>query len=208
MALNLRSLVLRSSAPYGSSSGKVNFYVYSSADAAATLLAAGYFNDARTKLAVNDVITAMCVASGVGDLVTIRVVSVPASGNVLVDLVSGDEVGGEARAVVPTSGGLTTGLLTATDTYIAVTSANADHIVTLPAIADVPLGKEIWGKNGGTAFEMRTPASSTTKINNGQADSNEAVVAANVSFMAKKTAADNWALLTFTGGAVACPTPD
>lgn len=208
MALNLRSLTLNASNPYGSSGAKVNFYSYATADAAATVLAPGYFNDARAKLQVNDIIEAVCVASGVGDPVSIRVTTVPASGNVLTELKGSDEVGGTARAVVATVGGLTTGLILENDTFITVTTADANFIATLPAIANVPLGKEIWGKNGATAFEMRTPASSTTKINNTNADSLEAVVAANVSFMVKKTDVDNWALLTFTGGAVACPTPD
>lgn len=207
MALNIRSLILAESAPYGSSGAYIGFFRYVTADSLATVLGTGYFNDARSKLMAGGVIDVLCGAGGTAQAARLIVTSAPATGNVAV-AVDGPDGEGSARSVVPTADGLTTGLILATDTMLTVASANADHILTLPAIADVPLGKEIWGKNGGTACEMRTPASSTTKINNGQANSNEAVIAANVSFVAKKTAADNWALLTFTGGAVACPTPD
>lgn len=83
------------------------------------------------------------------------------------------------RAVTATADGLTTGLLLATDEYVIVTSANADHIVTLPAIATVSPGKVIKLEAGATAFEVRTPASSGTLINNVDGDgTQEAVVAA------------------------------
>lgn len=208
MALNLRSLTRVATSPYGTAPAKVNFYAYASADAMATILAPGYFNNARDILKANDIIQVVALATGAGDHAQVKMASVPSSGNVLVEMANGGEVGGEARAVVPTADGLTTGLLLAADTYVSVASADANHILTLPAIADVPLGKEIWGKNGATACEMRTPATSNTTINNTDADSTEAVIAANVSFMVKKTSTTNWALLTLTGGAVAAPTPD
>jgi hypothetical protein len=207
MALNKRSFILLHSAPYGSSGAYIGFFAYVTPDSLATVLGTGYFNDIRSKLMAGGVIDVLAGAGGTPQLARLIVTSAPATGNVTVT-VDGPDGEGSAREVVPTSDGLTTGLILATDTMLTVTSGGANDIVTLPAIANVPLGKEIWGKNGGTACEMRTPASSTTKINGGQADSNEAVIAANVSFVVKKTAADNWALLTFTGGAVACPTPD
>lgn len=208
MAHNRRSLALFYSVPYGSGGAKVNFFVCGSADAAATILAAGYFNDDRSKLQANDIILAVAAAGGTGDFLMLRVTSSPASGNVLTELTSGGEVGGSARAVVPTADGLTTGLILASDTYISLAAADANHWATLPAIADVALGKRIVAKNGSTGCELRTPASSGTKINNGAADSNEAIIAANASVFIEKTAADNWSVLTATGGAVACPTPD
>lgn len=210
MSLNLRSLALFASAPYGASTAaasKVNFHVYGTADALATMLAAGYFNGASDKLKVGDIIFAVAGAGTAGvELITLRVSAV-SSGSVTVvaDL---DEAAGSDRAVTSTADGLTTGLLAAGDTFVTVTSAGANNIVTLPAIADVPLGKEIWGKNGGTAFEMRTPSASTTKINGGDAHSNESVVAANATFLAKKVAADEWTLVTYAPGAVAVPVPD
>ncbi|RWN78073.1 MAG: hypothetical protein EOS02_09950 [Mesorhizobium sp.] len=84
MALNLRSLALANSTPYGTAGKTVNWYSYATADAVATVIAAGYFNDARAKLKVNDVIEALCVADGVGDRVSLIVTAAPASGNVTV----------------------------------------------------------------------------------------------------------------------------
>ncbi|WP_127523664.1 hypothetical protein [Mesorhizobium sp. Z1-4] len=210
MSLNLRSLALWASAPFGLSTAaasKVNFYTYASADSLATILAAGYFNDARDKLQVDDVIFVLSAAGGASAFTTIIMDTVPTSGNVLVRGDT-DEGGGEVRAVTATDDGLTTGQLLATDTFVGVTSADANHIVTAPPIADVPLGKEIWGKNGGTAFEFRTPAASNTKINNVDADNTEAAVAANTSFMLKKIAADEWALVTIVAGTIAAPAVD
>lgn len=84
MALVLRSLANFASAPHGSAGATVNFYVYASNDAAATVLAGGYFNEARNKLKVNDVIFIMAVAGGVGDLLIVKVTAAPSTGNVTV----------------------------------------------------------------------------------------------------------------------------
>lgn len=170
--------------------------------------AADYFNAAAKRLPKGSRIGAVMSHAAVPVARDYVVVSNDGATVVIGGETDGEALAAAARAVVPTANGLTTGLLLATDTNVSVASADANHIITLPAIATVPLGKAIWGKNGATACEMRTPAASTTKINNGQADANEAVIAANVSFFARKTAADNWAVLTMTGGAVAAPTPD
>lgn len=84
MALNIRSLALANSTPYGTAGKTVNWYNYGTADAVATVIAAGYFNGARDKLKVNDSIDAMCLADGVGDRVSLIVTAVPAAGNVTV----------------------------------------------------------------------------------------------------------------------------
>lgn len=83
MAFNIRSLSLYASAPVDTNVA-VNFYTYATADAAATVLAAGYFNDARSKLQVNDVIECMAVATGTGDRLKLTVTAAPATGNVTV----------------------------------------------------------------------------------------------------------------------------
>jgi hypothetical protein len=84
MAFNKRSLCLFNSTPYGTASKTVNWYGYATADAAATVVAAGYFNDARDKLKVNDVIMVMAVADGTGDWLLLKATAVPASGDVTV----------------------------------------------------------------------------------------------------------------------------
>lgn len=177
-------------------------------EAPAAVEAAGFFNSAAGRVPKGSIVTA--VMSYAGTPVNKEYVIASNDGTtVVIAGESNDEaLAATPRAVVPTSGGLTTGLILASDTYIAVTSAGANDIVTLPDIATVPLGKEIWGQNGATACEMRTPALSNTTINNGDADSNEGVLAANVAFMVKKISATGWVLLTIVGGAVAAPTPD
>lgn len=212
MALNLRSLVLFASAPYGlavAAADKVNFYTYGTPDALATVLTAGYFNDARNKpVRAGDIVFAVTDMGTAPNLTIIKFTSVPSSGNVLVGTDDDQATVAEARAVVPTDDGLTTGLILASDSFLSVASANAAYWLTLPAIADVPLGKEIWGKIGGTACELRTPAASNTKINGGDADTNESVIAAGATFLAKKVAADEWLFVTYAPGAVAAPVPD
>lgn len=84
MAYLARSLVLECSVPHTSDVAPVNWYKYATADAVATVIAAGYFNNARDKLKVNDVIDALCVATGTADRVAVIVTAVPASGNVTV----------------------------------------------------------------------------------------------------------------------------
>jgi len=84
MALKLTSLLLQASVPHTADVVPVNFYVYATPDAVATVIAAGYFNNARSKLQVNDVIEALCVATGVADRITMIVLTVPTSGNVTV----------------------------------------------------------------------------------------------------------------------------
>lgn len=92
MAFQARSLCLYNSVPYGSGGARVDFFNYATADAAATVIAAGYFNAARAKLKVNDVITAMTSAGGTGDVLQLRVTAVPASGDIAV-VVDGEASG-------------------------------------------------------------------------------------------------------------------
>lgn len=79
-----RSLVLFASTPTGVANTAVNWYVYASGDAAATITTAGYFNGARDKLKVNDIIFVMAVAAGTGDFLALKVTAAPATGDVTV----------------------------------------------------------------------------------------------------------------------------
>jgi len=56
-----------------------SLHFHATAAAAATVLAAGYFNDFREELQVNDAIMTMAVADGVGDLLILKVTAVPAA---------------------------------------------------------------------------------------------------------------------------------
>lgn len=82
MALNLRSLVNYVSVPHTADAPPVNFYKYASADTMAAIIAAGYFNNARDVLKVNDVIEFVGVATGTGNYGRVVVTAAPASGNV------------------------------------------------------------------------------------------------------------------------------
>ncbi len=185
MALNPRHLTLFAS------NGGVSFYTYSTADAAASVLAAGYFNAVRANLMVNDVVIAMCQRDVIGDLVIMRVATVPSDAS-NVTVVSDIDVSG-SRAVVPTADGLTTGLLTAADKDVVAASANSAHILTLPPIADMQLGQQQRIFLGATAANLKTVAASGTKINN--VDSGGAakmVIPASSMTVITKLAADNY----------------
>lgn len=85
MALNTRSLVRLAQAPQGTAGGasgsiQNTSWFYTTADAAATVETAGYFNGVRGQLTVGDVILAACSASAK----FLRVTAVPATGNVTV----------------------------------------------------------------------------------------------------------------------------
>jgi hypothetical protein len=75
---------------------------------------------------------------------------------------------GKQATATATADGLTTGLLTGADQFVTVTSASADNIVALPAIAGCPLGTKIRGWVGSNGFELRVAAAeaTATKINN------------------------------------------
>jgi hypothetical protein len=202
MALTLRNLAL-----FGSVGG-VSFYNYATTDAAATVLAAGYFDGARDKLKVNDVIMAVCASGGTGDVVQMKVSAVPASpGNVAVSS-EGDVQAN--RAATATADGLTTGLLTAEDRAVDVTAANATDRMTLPAIASVPLNHTIRLSVAANGHRLVTPATSNTKINNVDADAGAATltVPANSITLVTKQAADNWIAECFVAaGTRTIPTP-
>lgn len=85
MSFNARSLVQVSSVPHTTDLPPVTFYFYAhGVDTMATIITAGYFNNARDKLKVNDVIKLMAVAAGTGNLGEVVVTAVPATGNVTV----------------------------------------------------------------------------------------------------------------------------
>lgn len=86
MPLDIKSLVRTCSIPVNNQ-GRFHRYDYATPDAAATVLAAGYFNGARDLLKVNDRIDVMAVwhpTNNTGDILETRVTAVPATGDVTV----------------------------------------------------------------------------------------------------------------------------
>lgn len=115
-------------------------------------------------------------------------------------------------SVAATADGLTTGLIPANADWVAITSANAAHIVTLPAAASVKAGHKVRGWVGATGCELRTPAASGTKINAVDSDgTNQAALPATTliecTFI---SATDGWILVAETelGARIAAIVPD
>lgn len=205
MALNIRSLTLVNSAPYGTSGTYIGFFTYVTADSLATVLGTGYFNDARSKLMAGAVIDVLCGAGGTPQAARLVCSSAPSSGNVVVAADTETE-GGGARAVVPTADGLTTGLILATDSMVVATSANADHILTLPPASAATRGKEIWiWVVASTNCELRTPDASGQTINGLDSDgTKEALLTHSQLYVVRQHLDDGWLLQAFTAlGAVA-----
>lgn len=117
-----------------------------------------------------------------------------------------------AQAVTATADGLTTGLITApttSQTFVTVTSANAGHMVTLPAISADTIGQEIYLTNAGTGYEIVTPASSNNTINLVDGDgTNQLDVAASTTVRAKQVSATGWVCETIAATSIAITAPD
>lgn len=108
-------------------------------------------------------------------------------------------------AVTATADGLTTGLIPPTAKLVLITSADANHIATLPGIAanSLGIGHTIRGRIVATGCEIRALASSGEKINSVDASGgNEAALAANTAFEAIVESATGW---QFSVGAATVP---
>lgn len=81
-----------------------------------------------------------------------------------------------ATARTATVAGATTGTVAAGTGYVTVTSADANHIIILPAPV---IGHVIRLKNGSTGYELRTSAPATISINGGAEADAESAIAAN-----------------------------
>lgn len=104
--------------------------------------------------------------------------------------------------------GLTTGALSAGSQFVAVTSGNAAHIVTLPPGVSETRVRGYVGANG---FEMRTPAASGATINTVDSDgTNQAAIPATSYFEAECVATDTWILKAFDelGAVITAIVPD
>lgn len=80
--------------------------------------------------------------------------------------------------------------------FLAVTSANADHIIILP---DASVGTIFILYVGSNGFELRTSAPATIAINGGTASSAESAIAANQMVVIIRTSATTWHGFEITG---------
>lgn len=102
---------------------------------------------------------------------------------------------GKQATATATDAGLTTGALTGSNQFVTVTSANANHVICLPADSTTPVGTVIRGYVGANGFELRPIAAeaATTTINN-ITTSVEAAIPATTNFRVEKVAANRWVL--------------
>jgi hypothetical protein len=119
----------------------------------------------------------------------------------------GDDAGASARAVVPTSDGLTTGLIYDTDKMVVATSAGANNILCLPPATAKTRGREIaiWVVPS-TNCELQTHRGSSDTINNVNCGGGavEALLTHTQFYIARQHLDNGWLLQAFTAlGAVA-----
>ncbi len=126
--------------------------------------------------------------------------------NAVVLVPAGEDLGSTPRAVVATAGGLTTGLILDTDTIVEITNGgDVNNWSTLPPATAATRGREIDIFCLTANSELRTPAASTTTINNVNcgAGGAEALLTAGNWYKAIQTLANGWILIGWTNlGAV------
>lgn len=183
------------------------FHTYVTNDDRATVEAAGYFNvlwTAAKRVKTGD---PLLVSFDVDGNPSCRLYTVKISNNVVVLVPMMDDQGTGVRAVVPTSDGLTTGLIYDTDSFVEATSANAAHILQLPACSAATRGREIWiWVKPSTNCELQTASGSGDTINNVDCSGGavEALLTHTQLYVVRQHLATGYLLQAFTAlGAVA-----
>lgn len=118
MAFKIEQLKRRSQLHLPTAKRVASFWDHATEDAVATVMAAGYFNDARHHLEVGDAIFSKAGIGGTAVFAVLNVTAVPASGDITV---AADEVVGGQAAVTDftdSSGG------TPADTMVAIGSTH------------------------------------------------------------------------------------
>lgn len=123
------------------------------------------------------------------------------------DMLDANVYGQTPRAVVPTSDGLTTGLILDTDVVVEATSAGANNILCLPRATAAKRGRQIkiWVKPS-TNCELQSARGSGDTINNVDCSGGavEALLTHSQWYIATQHLATGWLLQAFTAlGAVA-----
>lgn len=112
-------------------------------------------------------------------------------------------------AATATADGLTTGLVANGETFVAITSANATHAITLPACAAAGVGQTIDLYVGANGFELLTPASSGDTINTVDSDgTNQLDVAANSLVHLIQVTATGWFAYLHAATTITVVAPD
>lgn len=104
------------------------------------------------------------------------------------------------QARTATTDGTGTGTISDTATFVTVTSDDANKIVVLPTPTP---GREVWLRNAGTGYELRSSAPGTVAINGGTGASAESAIGANVLTRCFCDSATTWVCTNFsTAGTV------
>lgn len=134
--------------PSGTAGSRNALHSYVTNDLPSVVETADYFLSIYKNLKVGDLIlTVLDIDATSPQRPVNRNYVVTASSSTTVTIDREDADSGEAtRAVVPTAAGLTTGLIYDTDSFVVATSANANHILKLPACSEATRGREflIW----------------------------------------------------------------
>lgn len=105
----------------------------------------------------------------------------------------------KVSAVTATADGTGTGVVPDGTEFAVVTSADANHIVTLPTPTP---GAEVTLQNGATGYELRSSAPATVGINGGAEAAAESAIAANITTKCTCTTATNWVCNSRTAAGV------
>jgi hypothetical protein len=105
----------------------------------------------------------------------------------------------KTEALIPTVAGDGTGQVAVDTTFATVTSADANHIITLPAPV---IGRQITLVNGGTGYELRSSDPATIGINGGVGANAESAVGANLVVKLECVSLTNWIGSTVTSAGV------
>jgi hypothetical protein len=98
-----------------------------------------------------------------------------------------------------TAAGTTTGTIANGNVFVQVTSADANHIVILPA--PIP-GTMVMLRNGATGYELRSSAPATVAINGGTGANAESAIGANIFAILYCTTTTAWIGTQFTTAGV------
>lgn len=186
----------------GGGQGQARMYSYDTADAMSVVVATGYFAEMgagaspttsrlmeKGDLVVCRFYDSVTTKANFYGVETFEVTAIDADGDVTVSA-SG------SAAVTATADGLTTGLIQNGVDVVAITSAAAVNIVTLPVPAP---GKQVVGSVAATGCEIRSLTGVTI---NAVAFPNELALAANSWFLAVGLSATEWVIKTFTKAGV------
>lgn len=118
----------------------------------------------------------------------------------------------ETQSVTSTADGTGSGAITSLTgfkKFVTVTSASATNQVSLPGVTASTIGQEIFLTVGSNGYELITPASSNTTINQVDSDgTNQLDVAANTTLWCVQVSSTGWLAVQIAAAAITVVAPD